>query len=67
MKILLIITGIICYTTLRGVWFHHMSNTVHSYKASVYIQKHKKEAKKLIFLVILLGIVVLYLILNKNY
>lgn len=61
MKLLLIITGIICYTLLRGVWFHHMSNTAHRYKADIYLEKHKKEAKRLVVLVIILFLVVLYL------
>jgi heme/copper-type cytochrome/quinol oxidase subunit 2 len=66
MKLLLVITGIICYTLLRGVWFHHMSNTAHKYKADMYLEKHKKEAKKLVVLVIILLLVVIYLINKTN-
>jgi hypothetical protein len=63
MKLLLIITAIICYTIIRGVWFHSLSLNSQGYKAERYLLKHKKEAKRLVILVILLGIVVLYLLL----
>ena len=48
---------------LRGVWFHSMSLNSQGYKAERYLLKHKKEAKRLVILVILLGIIVLYLLL----
>jgi hypothetical protein len=61
MKLLLIITAIICYTLLRGVWFHSMSLNSQGYKAERYLLKHKKEAKRLVVLVIILIIVVFFL------
>ena len=61
MKLLLIITAIICYTLIRGVWFHSMSLNSQGYKAERYLLKHKKEAKRLIILLVLLILTVLFM------
>lgn len=67
MKPILIITAIICYTIIRGVWFHSMSLNSQGLKSERYYLKHKKEARKLILLVILLALVLLiYLIYLPN-